>query len=380
MKLQNQIVLSLGSNMGNKLNNIQTCVDLIHNKIATVIKVSKVYQTPAWGFESSDFYNCVLLVHTSKSVQKILKEVLQLEKKLGRIRTNDISYQARSIDIDIILCNEECVLTDDLTIPHKLMHKRKFVLVPMLDLQLEWQHPNFKKSIYELLENCEDSSDCNFVSHLSHPNHLLLQNLNYIAIEGNIGSGKTTFATKLAEDYNAKLVLERFADNPFLPKFYQDKNRFAFPLEMSFLADRYHQLSADLAQFDLFKDLVVTDYYMFKSLLFAKITLQEDEYRLYKAIFNFFQKEIPKPNLYIYLYQNTENLLKNIKKRGRPFEQNIEANYLEKINKGYLDFIKTQTHLNILVIDCSQLDFVKKQEDYIFLLNEICSKAFTIYH
>jgi len=168
--------------------------------------------------------------------------------------------------------------------------------------------------------------------------------------------------------------LERFADNPFLPKFYKDQNRYAFPLEMSFLADRYQQLSDDLSQFDLFKDFVVADYHIFKSLIFAKVTLQEDEYRLYKTLFDIIYKEMPKPDLYVYLYQNTERLLKNIKKRGRSYEQEIPAEYLEKINHGYLDYIKSQTDLNVLVIDVSDFDFVKKQNDYLKILDAIQAK------
>jgi deoxyadenosine/deoxycytidine kinase len=181
-------------------------------------------------------------------------------------------------------------------------------------------------------------------------------------------------ATKISEDFNAKLVLERFADNPFLPKFYKDQNRYAFPLEMSFLADRYQQLADDLSQFDLFADFVVADYHIFKSLIFAKVTLQEDEFRLYKTLFDIIYKEMPKPDLYVYLYQNTERLLKNIKKRGRSYEQEIPAEYLDKINQGYLDYIKTQTDLNVLVIDVSDFDFVKRQEDYITILQAIQEK------
>ncbi len=169
----------------------------------------------------------------------------------------------------------------------------------------------------------------------------------------------------------SKTVLERFADNPFLPKFYEDQSRYAFPLEMSFLADRYQQIADDLAQFDLFKDFIVADYHIFKSLIFAKVTLTDDEYRLYRKLFEIIYKEMPKPDLYIYLYQNTERLLENIKMRGRSYEQEIPAEYLDKINRGYLDYIKTQTDLNVLTIDVSDRDFVKNQEDYIFILDEI---------
>jgi deoxyadenosine/deoxycytidine kinase len=221
----------------------------------------------------------------------------------------------------------------------------------------------------------EDKSNCKLVQKLEIPiEKIKLNHFNYIAIEGNIGAGKTTLTNKLAEDFNAKTVLERFADNPFLPKFYEDQNRYAFPLEMSFLADRYQQISDDLAQFDLFKDFIVADYHIFKSLIFAKVTLAEDEFRLYKTMFDIIYKEMPKPDLYIYLYQSTERLLVNIKERGRPYEQEIPAEYLEKINIGYLDYIKSQQNLNVLIIDITDRDFHNNQEDYIFILNEIQNK------
>ncbi len=375
MKLQNTILLSLGTNMGHKLENLETCILAIHNNIATVVEVSKVYETPAWGFESDVFYNCAIAIHTHKSAQKLLSEILKLEKKLGRIRTNTEQYEPRSIDIDIISFNDEIIETDNLKIPHIHLQKRKFVLFPLNDIAPKWNHPKLNKTISELLISCEDTSIIIEIGNIQNPTHqLALKKLNYIAIEGNIGAGKTTLATKIAEDCNAKIILERFADNPFLPKFYKDQNRYAFPLEMSFLADRYQQLSDDLAQFDLFKDFVVADYHIFKSQIFAKVTLQEDEFRLYKTMFDIIYKEMPKPDLYVYLYQNTNRLLANIKKRGRSYEQEISSNYLEKINQGYLEYIKSQTDINVLIIDISDLDFVKKQEDYIFILNEIKNK------
>jgi deoxyadenosine/deoxycytidine kinase len=255
------------------------------------------------------------------------------------------------------------------------MQNRNFVLLPMLDLNLDWKHPVFNKKITELLEISTDESVCSIVQKLENPlDKIPLEQFNYIAFEGNIGAGKTTLATKIAEDFNAKTVLERFADNPFLPKFYEDQNRYAFPLEMSFLADRYKQLSDDLAQFDLFKDFIVADYHIFKSLIFAKITLAEDEYRLYRTLFDIVYREMPKPDLYVYLYQNSERLLQNIKKRGRSYEQKIPASYLDKINNGYLDYIKSQTELNVLIIDVSDRDFVKNQKDYLYILEEIQQK------
>ncbi|MBG6110254.1 2-amino-4-hydroxy-6-hydroxymethyldihydropteridine diphosphokinase [Flavobacterium sp. CG_23.5] len=375
MKSQHQVILSLGSNQGNRLENIENCLELIHREIGTVIKVSRLYETPSWGFDSDAFYNCVLVIHTTSSAQKILTQVLKVEKKLGRVRTSDLGYQSRIIDIDLIAFDEEIIESEKLQIPHPLMQNRKFVLLPIQDLNLDWKHPVLKKTISELLEFCPDPSVCKVIQKLKNPlQSIALEQFNYVAFEGNIGAGKTTLATKISEDFNAKTVLERFADNPFLPKFYKDQNRYAFPLEMSFLADRYQQLSDDLAQFDLFKDFIVADYHIFKSLIFAKITLADDEYRLYRNLFDIIYREMPKPDLYVYLYQNSERLLQNIKKRGRSYEQKIPADYLDKINNGYLDYIKSQTDLNVLIIDVSDRDFVKNQEDYLFILDEIQKK------
>lgn len=375
MKSQHQVVLSIGSNYGNRLENIESCLQLIHQIVATVVKVSKVYESPSWGFGSDPFYNIAVVVHTYDSADIILNKVLTIESQMGRVRNENSGYQSRSIDIDIIAFDNEIINTAQLKVPHPLMQERIFVLKPMLDLNLEWIHPILNQTVAELLFATDDKSDCIAVKSIASPlQNIALEHFNYVAFEGNIGAGKTTLATKIAEDFNAKSVLERFADNPFLPKFYKDQNRYAFPLEMSFLADRYKQLSDDLSQFDLFKDFVVADYHIFKSLIFAKITLAEDEYRLYSNLFHIIYKEMPKPDLYVYLYQNSERLLQNIKKRGRSYEQEIEADYLDKINTGYWDYIKSQPDLNILIIDVSDRDFVKNHEDYLFILSEIQNK------
>lgn len=375
MKIQHQVILSLGSNQGKKLVNIEKCIDLLHNEVGTIVKVSSLYESKSWGFESDDFYNCAVLMHTNFSPSKLLKKILKVENKMGRVREEKIGYQARIIDVDIISFDDEIIGTETLQIPHPFLKERKFVLLPLKELISNWEHPIDKSSISEIISTCKDESECKSIYKLFNPLEKIdFRNCNYIAVEGNIGAGKTTLVGKIAEDFNAKTVLERFADNPFLPKFYKDQNRYAFPLEMSFLADRYQQISDDLAQFDLFKDFIVADYHIFKSLIFAKVTLSDDEFRLYKTLFDIIYKEMPKPDLYIYLYQNTERLLQNIKRRGRSYEQEIPAEYLEKINNGYLDYIKTQKDLNILIIDVSELDFVKNQSDYIFVLNEIQKK------
>jgi deoxyadenosine/deoxycytidine kinase len=187
---------------------------------------------------------------------------------------------------------------------------------------------------------------------------------NYIVIEGNIGAGKTTLASMIAKDYNAKLILERFADNPFLPKFYNDPSRYSFPLELSFLADRYRQLKEELVEQDLFRNFTVADYYFIKSLVFASQTLEKDEFTLYRQIFHIIYGSLPKPDLYVYLHVPPERLLKNIAIRGREYEKSITAEYLTGIQESYFTFFRQNPGNRYLVLDIRDIDFVRCPDDY----------------
>lgn len=305
--------------------------------------------------------------------EKLLETILSIEQKMGRIRSVNNGYTARPIDIDILFFGDQLIRSKNLTIPHPEIPNRNFILEPFKCIAPDFVHPELNKRM-DLL--WEETNDVDAIIKVPEPLKNPIKDFNisafrYLAIEGNIGAGKTSLAMKMAKDFNAKLILERFKENPFLPKFYKDPTRFAFPLEMSFLADRYQQLLDDLTQYDLFKENVIGDYDGYKSLIFAKITLQEEEYTLYKKLFYMMHKELPNPDLYIYLYQNTERLLENIKKRGRDFEQEIEANYLQKINEGYIEFIRSQASDKIKIIDISNLDFVNNREDYLSILKEI---------
>ncbi|PKD15897.1 7,8-dihydro-6-hydroxymethylpterin-pyrophosphokinase [Salegentibacter salinarum] len=365
--------IALGSNVGNRFELLQDALHKIYLEIGEIQQVSLVYETPAWGFSGHAFLNACVAVSTRFSAENVLRKLLKIETRAGRVRSDAKNYQNRSLDLDILLFGNETLKTEDLVVPHPEMQNRKFVLLPLVDIAAKEIHPVFKISIEKLLKQVEDDSQIKAIPEkLEIPQKAFNFNkLNYIAVEGNIGAGKTSFSTMVSEDFNAKLILERFKDNPFLPKFYENKERYAFPLEMSFLADRYQQLSDDLAQYDLFKDFVISDYDVFKSLIFAKITLHEDEYALYHKLFHLMYKELVKPDLYIYLYQNTERLLENIKARGRDYEQNIQPDYLVEINKSYLNFIKTQTSMRVQIIDISGKDFVNNRADYLAILEEI---------
>jgi len=376
MNLPSKVYISLGSNQGDKFKNLQDAVNLIFSKVGKVHIISKVYKSPALGFEGDDFLNTCICVETELNPKDLMKALLNIEKSMGRVRTKKKGYQSRPIDIDIIFFEDEIIDSKSLKIPHPEMQNRKFVLRPLHDIAPKLKHPKFDKDLTVLLGECDDKI-------ILEPINIWLKNpskkhnfsaYNYIAIEGNIGAGKTSLAEKIAYDFNAKLILERFADNPFLPKFYDDAQRYAFPLEMSFLADRYQQISDDLSQLDLFKDFIVSDYDVFKSLIFSKITLSEEEFKLYRKLFYLMYKDIAKPDLYVYLYQNTQRLQENIKQRGRDYEKDIADDYLEKINAGYLEFLKNQTDFNVKIIDISNKDFVKSRDDYLDILDAICEE------
>lgn len=364
--------IGLGSNKGNRLELLQSAINLIFERLGTIKKVSKIYQTPALGFEGDDFLNACIKIKTRFSAATVLADLLAIEEDLGRKRSSQ-HYENRTLDLDLLFYEDSIINSENLTLPHPRLTKRKFVLEPLSEIAPKYIHPVLGKSILKLLDTTSDTSEIEIFPETLKTPELSFDNLSYLAVEGNIGAGKTSLATMVSQDFNAKLITERFKDNPFLPKFYKDQTRYGFPLEMSFLADRYQQLIEDIGQYDLFNDFVVADYDIYKSMIFAGVTLNEEENSLYKRLFQIMYKDLPKPDLYIYLYQDTARLLTNIKRRGRSYEQDIPAEYLEKINRGYLDFIKSQNHLEIKIIDVTELDFVSNRKDYLFLLREIFS-------
>lgn len=194
---------------------------------------------------------------------------------------------------------------------------------------------------------------------------------NYVVIEGNIGAGKTSLATRIAEEFNARLILEHFADNPFLPKFYENPDKYSFQLELSFLASRYKQLREELAPQDLFSTFTIADYYFMKSLVFAASTLKGDEYNLYRQIFYIIYGALPKPDIFVYLHLKPEHLLQNIEKRGRLYERSITAEYLKKIEESYFSFFKQNPENKYLIIDITGIDFISDENSYRKLLDSI---------
>lgn len=367
----NIVYLSLGSNLGDKINNLQNAINLIDSKVGDVLLISSLYKTKADGFVGEDFLNCCLSIRTSMEPKILIKELINIESKNGRLRSNRNIYESRSIDIDILFYEDKIINQNNLTIPHPHMHKRNFVIKPLLEIAKSKIHPVLNQTIFEIDLNLIGTGIFKINDTLTLPIFEKLKSIKNIVIEGNIGVGKTCLSEKLSKDLNKELIVEGYMDNPFLEKYYENPDRYALNVELTFLTDRCRQLNDFNNQISLFNSGLVADYDIFKSLVFAGISLNEIEYNLFRRIFIYMTKDLFKSNLIIYLLQSTEKLLENIKKRGRGFEKKIDKKYLDKVNKGYLNYLKNNSDLNIIFIDVSDLDFVESKTDYIELLYRI---------
>lgn len=199
------------------------------------------------------------------------------------------------------------------------------------------------------------------------PNKIANNNLfpyNFMAIEGNIGAGKTTFCKMLAADVSSHLILEQFTDNPFLPLFYDNPARYALPVELFFMTERHKQLQEAFANTDLFTPLSIADYFFIKTLIFAKNNLETREFRLFKSLFDVLNATYPKPDILVYLHRSIDDLLKNIHKRGRTYETDISRDYLIDIQNSYFDYFKTENTLPIVIVDVEGVDFVEDKDAY----------------
>lgn len=189
----------------------------------------------------------------------------------------------------------------------------------------------------------------------------------FIAIEGNIGAGKTTLCRMLHDEYGCELILEQFTDNPFLPYFYENPERYAFPVELFFMTERHKQLQEAFANPSLFPNLTVADYFFMKTLLFAKNNLNEEEYRLFARLFHTLNATFPRPDLLVYLHRSVDDLMRNIRQRGRDYEKHIQPAYLQNLQDAYFSYFKTEQNLPILVVDLSGHDFVAEPRVYEYL-------------
>ena len=355
------IYLSLGSNIGDRQLFLQLAIGLITYRIGEVKQVSSIVETPAWGFEGDAFYNACISLETALSPQEVLEELIAIEIILGRKRKTTKEYQARNIDLDILLYGDELINTQNLSIPHPRMEKRNFVLTPLAEIAANSLHPILKKSIKQL---CQESEDPALVTPIK-ANLFIPQRKEFIAIEGNIGAGKTTFTHQLQAAIGGTLLLENFYDNPYLADFYQDPEAFALKVETAFLEERVLQLSS----FFKLKNNppIIADFSLEKSLLFAQQNLSAADFTAYKKAYLKASTNLPQPELVVFLAQSIPQLQKNIQKRGRDFEQDISDLYLQKIETGYTQWKKNSV-LNICELNTKGIDFVQDSNAFYALL------------
>jgi 2-amino-4-hydroxy-6-hydroxymethyldihydropteridine diphosphokinase len=320
----NVAFLCLGGNIGHRIENLNASKKAIEEFSGKIISQSGIYETEAWGSDSENKYlNQVIKINTKLGANELLASLLKIEKKLGRKRDSNKNSD-RTIDIDILFFNSEVISGKEIDIPHPRLHQRNFVLKPLNEIAGEFKHPVLKKTISALLKNNKDKLKVNPYVHK--------KEIRYICIEGNIGSGKSTLAKILSKKLNATFLPEEFEANSLLPLFYKNKKLFAFPLEYSFLINRFDQIQKT---FKIEKKIIVSDYSLYKCLWFAKINLTPKDFIIFKKQFEVIVNQLPKPDLIIHLTTSTKNLKQNIKKRGRIYEQDISQDYLNAISKQY---------------------------------------------
>lgn len=334
----NTAVLCLGSNLGFRIAQLELAKTQIESRIGLIIKQSAYYETAPWGSKSKfNHINQCVILETKLSASTLLKQLLKIEASLGRIRGAEKNAD-RLMDIDILFFNHDIFQTKELELPHPRLHLRRFVLKPLLDVCPNWKHPILNKTIKTLYKSCKDKLSVVAIK----PKPI------FICIEGNIGSGKSTLASALAKQLNAQFLPEQFEKNAFLPLFYKDKQTFGFPLEYSFLIQRFQQLH------DYFlnaKALTISDYSIYKCLLFAKLNLPKKEYAFFAKHFDAILKQVPQPDVIVLLQTSTQHLKANIKNRGRVYEKNIASDYLDSISSMYKKDLKKVFKGNCLTID-----------------------------
>jgi 2-amino-4-hydroxy-6-hydroxymethyldihydropteridine diphosphokinase len=326
----NAAFLCLGGNLGDRRENLRRALHEIERHCGSIKKRSSVYETEPWGSSTkTPFYNMVVKLKTALSARELIERVLLIEEKLGRKRNGDQNSD-RLIDIDVLFYNRIELTTKGLQVPHPRLHLRRFVLVPLNEIASDFIHPTLDKNIGKLLRECKDKLKVKRLKDLPE--------CNYICIEGNIGSGKTTLAKALAKKLKALYIAENFEENNLLPLFYSKPRIFAFPLEYSFLIGRFDQLKREFRENH---GQMVSDFSFYKSLWFAKANLRKKEFELFEKHFKALEDEMRPPDLLIYLNAGKNNLLKNIAARGRSYEHDINEKYLNKLEKSYLNGLKT---------------------------------------
>ena len=327
-----KVYVSFGSNKGNRLKNIIAALKEIEIQLGRIENISSLYESKSCGFVGRDFYNGCLILKTKYSLKTVLRILLKIESSLGRIRGDTGVYIDREIDLDILFFDRVIKKSKKITVPHPRINNRKFVLIPLCDLNSDFIHPKINKSIFEISSLLKNNSHVKKIK----TNNFYIPFWNkysFISIEGNIGVGKTTLSKVFKNHFDIELLNENFKKNPYLKDFYLKPKFFSSKLENFFFQERINQINSHFKNNENKK--TISDFWIGKSLVFSKTNLSKGLLNKFMYVYNKEVQQIKMPNIIIYLKQETKQLKNQIILRGRSFEKNISKKYLESISKEY---------------------------------------------
>jgi deoxyguanosine kinase len=370
--------VGLGANVGDREGQLRDAVGaLAATDGVTLHAVSPVYEGEAHTLDPGEsqppFLNAVAEVRTTLAPEQLLELLHRLEQHAGRERRQP--WAPRPLDLDLLVYGDE-VHTGTPTVPHPRLAERRFVLQPLADLAPDLNVPGVGL-VSDLLTACADPHTLarTPIDLTPMPSPVAIpDSLRYIAVEGVIGAGKTSLARMIAQRTGARIVLEEFEENPFLPDFYRDPERWAFHTQLAFLASRFRQQKGLLDR-DLFHQRTVSDYTFDKDRIFAHITLSGDELQLYESVYALMEPATATPDLVVYLQSSADRLLHNIALRGRSYERNMERSYIEEVVASYDRYFRNYTKGPLLVVNSSAIDFVNKPADFERLVDRVVSMA-----
>lgn len=361
-----RVFIGLGSNMGDRSATLRKAGALLCLRVGKVLHQSPIYESPSWGFQSQPFYNACLLLETHLPPEDLLACMQIIEKELGRQPKTRSGYEDRPLDLDLLFYGDLSISTPRLAIPHPQLHLRNFVLQPLVAIAPEYRHPVLQQSLETLLRESPDTAQLKQKYSASWVPQLFDSQKQFIVIEGNIGSGKTTLTQKLAAQFEVPALYENFSDNPHLSAFYENPEAHALAVETHFMEDRIEAYTNFFAKGKPSQG-AVADYSFLKSLLFAELNLNSKDYKTYKDSFMTQTASLQAPDVLVYLHRPTAVLLAQIQARGRSYEQRISAAYLEQIAQQYEAFL-AQLTCPVVRLDLGAADFVGETAEYEQLL------------
>jgi deoxyguanosine kinase len=368
-----QVVLALGSNVGDRENYLRKAIESLRQIADSPIESSRVYETAPVGPGSQDPYlNLCVRFFTRMDPRGLLNFCQKAEREMGRIPRG--RWQPREIDLDIIAYGREVFHFPDLVIPHPAATERQFVLQPLISMDPDYVLPGQGETVQRLMERSIERHgqlDMREYKPMPTTTQRIPEHVRYLAVEGVIGAGKTTLVRALSERLGCQALMEEFENNPFLSDFYRDRTRHAFQTQMFFLLSRHRQIQELFQQQDLFRPQVLSDYMFAKDRIFASLNLDENEMGLYSRLADLVERQLPRPDYVIYLQADTKTLMQRIRLRDRFYERNMDEGYIEALNQAYNTYFHHYSESPLLIVNTNHIDFVRRPDDLNLLVQQI---------